>query len=111
MTFQYINFIRNSIFSLSLGCHPSAAFSIYTDHRLPSVQPEKATRSLDLDFGKKISFLSNLIEVNGNHSASASILTKIFPEDFSDQGELKKELENFNYIAGSNQENVLQFTH
>ena len=49
--------------------------------------------------------------MNEDHSATASILTEIFPEDFSDEGEFKEERENFNYIVVSNKENVLQFTH
>ena len=59
----------------------------------------------------KLSFLSNLIEANKDHSATASILTEIFPDDFNDEGELKEELENFNYIVVSNKEMVLQFAH
>lgn len=63
------------------------------------------------DFGKRFSFLSNLFEVNKDHSATASILTEIFPEDFSDERELKEEIGNFNYIVVSNKEDVLQFAH
>ena len=35
--------------------------------------------------------------MNEDHSATASILTETFSDDFSDEGVFKEELENFNY--------------
>ena len=49
--------------------------------------------------------------MNEDHFATTSILTEIFPEDFSDKGELTEKLETFNYIVVRKKETVLQFAH